>query len=72
MKELQTAGFKLVLWHTPKINDKTTPPGEAGFAFGVKIMTPIALGLTWSNILPPQHVELEVITSFDGADGAGG
>ncbi len=26
------AGFKLVLWHTSWINDKTKTPGEAGFA----------------------------------------
>ncbi len=32
VKDLHAAGFKLVLWHTSWINDKTSPPHEAGFA----------------------------------------
>ncbi len=32
VKELHQDGFKLVLWHTSWINNKTQKPGEAGFA----------------------------------------
>ena len=32
VKDLHAAGFKLVLWHTSWINDKTSPPHEEGFA----------------------------------------
>jgi alpha-D-xyloside xylohydrolase len=31
-KDLHAAGFKLVLWHTSWINNKTSPPHEEGFA----------------------------------------
>ena len=32
VKDLHGAGFKLVLWHTSWINNKTAPPHEVGFA----------------------------------------
>ncbi|MGO4209930.1 glycoside hydrolase family 31 protein [Terriglobus sp. 2YAB30_2] len=32
IKYVHDNGFKLVLWHTPWINNKTKTPGEAGFA----------------------------------------
>jgi len=32
VKDLHAAGFKLVLWHTSWINDKTSRPHEEGFA----------------------------------------
>ncbi|ADV84582.1 glycoside hydrolase family 31 protein [Terriglobus saanensis] len=32
IKHLHEQGYKLVLWHTPWINTKTTTPGETGFA----------------------------------------
>jgi alpha-D-xyloside xylohydrolase len=32
IKHLHESGFKLVLWHTSWINNKSNPPGEAGFA----------------------------------------
>jgi alpha-D-xyloside xylohydrolase len=32
VKDLHAAGFKLVLWHTSWINNKTSPPHEEGFA----------------------------------------
>ena len=31
VKHLHDEGYKLVLWHTPWINNKTNPPGEKGF-----------------------------------------
>ncbi len=32
VKHLHDEGYKLVLWHTSWINNKTNPPGEKGFA----------------------------------------
>jgi len=32
VKHLHEQGYKLVLWHTPFINNNTSPPGEQGFA----------------------------------------
>jgi alpha-D-xyloside xylohydrolase len=32
VKYVHDNGFKLVLWHTPWINSRSDPPGEAGFA----------------------------------------
>jgi alpha-D-xyloside xylohydrolase len=32
VKHIHDQGYKLVLWHTPWINVKSNPPGEAGFA----------------------------------------
>jgi alpha-D-xyloside xylohydrolase len=32
VKHIHGQGYKLVLWHTPWINVKSNPPGEAGFA----------------------------------------
>ena len=32
IKHLHEQGYKLVLWHTSWINNKSNPPGEAGFA----------------------------------------
>jgi alpha-D-xyloside xylohydrolase len=32
IKHLHESGFKLVLWHTSWIDNKSNPPGEAGFA----------------------------------------
>jgi alpha-D-xyloside xylohydrolase len=36
---LHDEGYKLILWHTPWINQKSNPPGENGFA-GKLILTP--------------------------------
>jgi alpha-D-xyloside xylohydrolase len=37
VKDLHAAGFKLVLWHTSWINDKTSRPHEEGFADKIDI-----------------------------------
>jgi len=34
---LHNEGYKLVLWHTPWINQKTAPPGEEGFAGKIQV-----------------------------------
>jgi len=40
VKHLHESGFKLVLWHTPWINDKSDPPKEPGFEGKIDPVSP--------------------------------